>query len=117
MCLALVDRVVPQASPDGLGLCAASVSEGEALVKAAGADEIWHSPRGGQHVMGGTIMGDKPDTSVINAVSQTHDIPNLFIGGPGVFPTSSAVNSTFHLHALALMGAEYLRDNWESVVV
>jgi len=110
-------RIVYEASTDGLGLWDASVSEGEALIKAAGADEIWHGPRGGQHVMGGTIMGDKPDSSVTNAVSQTHDIPNLFIGGPGVFPTSSAVNSTFHLHALALMGAEYLRDNWESVVV
>ncbi len=110
-------RIVYEASTDGLGLWDASVSEGERLIKAAGADEIWHGPRGGQHVMGGTIMGDKPDASVTNAVSQTHDIPNLFIGGPGVFPTSSAVNSTFHLHALALMGAEYLRDNWESVVV
>ena len=109
-------RVHYQASSDGLALWQASVDEGQALLGAAGADEVWHSPRGGQHIMGGTIMGETPGTSVTNAVSQTHDVPNLFIGGPGVFPTSSAVNSTYHLHALALKSAEHLRDNWASLV-
>lgn len=109
-------RVVYQASDDGLALWQDSVDEGQRLMGAAGADEIWHGPRGGQHIMGGTVMGESPEASVTNAVSQTHDVPNLFIGGPGVFPTSSAVNSTYHLHALALMSAEHLRDNWASLV-
>jgi choline dehydrogenase-like flavoprotein len=49
---------------------------------------------------------------VLNASSQSHDVQNLFVGGPGVFPTSSSVNSTFTAHAVAMKGAEYLAANW-----
>ena len=103
-------------SPDGLKLWAKCVEEGQAIMKAAGATEVWHGPQGAQHIMGGTIMGEDPAKSVTNADAQTHDVDNLVIGGPGLFPTSSAVNSTFTLHALALKSAEFLRDNWAAIV-
>jgi choline dehydrogenase-like flavoprotein len=103
-------------SDDGLKLWQQSVDEGLAIMKAAGAKEAWHGPQGAQHIMGGTIMGDDPAASVTNDKAQTHDVDNLLIGGAGVFPTSSAVNSIFTLHAVALRSAEYLRDNWAGIV-
>ena len=66
--------------------------------------------------MGGTIMGANRASSVTNRYSQTHDIANLLIGGPGVYPTASSVNSTFHLHALAMMSAKYAIEEWSGIV-
>ncbi|MGH8322678.1 MAG: GMC oxidoreductase [Steroidobacteraceae bacterium] len=48
----------------------------------------------------------------MNSVAQSHDVSNLFVGGPGVFPTSSAVNPTFTLHAVALKSARFMVDHW-----
>lgn len=102
-------------STDGLRLWQAVAGDGKAIMSAAGATEVWHGPQGGQHIMGGTIMGTDRSNSVTNSYAQTHDVENLFIGGSGVFPTTSAVNPTFTLHALALRSAEYLRDHWASL--
>jgi choline dehydrogenase-like flavoprotein len=65
--------------------------------------------------MGGTILGTDRASSVLNASSQSHDVHNLFVGGPGTFPTSSSVNSTFTAHAVAMKGAQYLAGNWSSL--
>jgi len=109
-------RIVYRPSADSMGLWDEGVEEGKLILAAAGADEIWNSPKGAQqHIMGGTLMGDQPDMSVTNRYSQTHDVGNLFIGGAGVFPTSSAANPTFTLHALAMMSAEHVRDNFDSL--
>ena len=51
------------------------------------------------HIMGGTLMGRDANTSVTNADAQTHEIANLLIGGSGLFPSTSAVNPTFTVHA------------------
>ena len=64
------------------------------------------------HIMGGTIMGDDPDTSVTNSYGQTHDLPNLVVAGPGLFPTSGGVNPTFTVHALTARSADHLLANW-----
>ena len=85
-------------------------------MKAAGAKEAWHGILGGQHIMGGTIMGDDPNSSVTDANAQTHDIPNLVIGGGGVFPNSSCVNSTYTIHAVAMKSAVYLSEHWGEIV-
>jgi choline dehydrogenase-like flavoprotein len=53
---------------------------------------------------------------VTNSYGQAHDLPNLFIGGAGLFPTSGGVNPTFTLHALAARSAEYLLKNWNSAI-
>ncbi len=89
---------------------------GVEIFKAAGATEAWHSPPGGQHIMGGTIMGDDSKSSVTNEYAQLHDVPNVIIGGPSVFPTSSSVNSTFTAHALALRSARHIADNWSGLI-
>jgi len=67
------------------------------------------------HLMGGTIMGTAGDNSVVNSYGQTHEISNLHVAGPGIFPTSGASNPTFTIFALSLRGAEQLAAKWNTV--
>lgn len=109
-------RVTYRVSDDGRKLWHNAAKEGVDLFKAAGAREAWHGPQAGQHIMGGTIMGTDANKSVTNGQSQTHEVENLFIGGPSVFPTSSSVNSTFTAHAVALKSARFIAQNWGQIV-
>ena len=43
--------------------------------------------QGAGHVMGTHRMGSDPNTSVTDADGRTHDHPNLFLAGCGLFPT------------------------------
>jgi choline dehydrogenase-like flavoprotein len=108
-------RSVYRMSDEARKLWQTAGEEGVKIFKAAGAREAWHGPPGGQHVMGGTIMGADPAKSVLNSVCQSHDVSNLFVGGPGVFPTSSSVNSTFTAHALAMKGARFMAEHWTAL--
>lgn len=90
--------------------------QGEAIFEAAGATEVWSSAVNAMHMMGGTIMGEPPNSSVTNSYGQTHDVDNLFVAGAGLFPTSGAVNPTFTIHALAQRGAEYILMQWNHLV-
>jgi choline dehydrogenase-like flavoprotein len=89
-------------------LCSTAVDEGLAIFKAAGAAQPWAGPRVGMHIMGGTIMGQKPATSVTDPYGRLHELENLFVAGPGLFPSSGAVNPTFTIHALALRTADHI---------
>ena len=102
-------------SPDGVAIWQDGVEQGRKVLEAAGAKEVWNGPKVGQHIMGGTIMGERRDSSVTNGWCQAHDVANLFIGGPGVFPTTSCANPTFTLHAVAMRSAEYLVENFGSI--
>jgi len=66
--------------------------------------------------MGGTIMGTGAGNSVVNSFGQSHEIPNLFVAGPGIFPTSGASNPTYTIFALSLRGAEQLAGKWKAIV-
>jgi choline dehydrogenase-like flavoprotein len=95
----------------------ANFAEGLAIAKAAGAKEMW-SGRGNIptiHLMGGTIMGTGAANSVVNSFGQTHEIPNLYVAGPGIFTTSGASNPTYTIFALSLRGAEQLASTWSTV--
>lgn len=102
-------------SEDDLAAIDAGMAQGQRALEAAGATEVWTGPLANQHLLGGTIMGDDPATSVCTSYGQTHDVSNLFVAGPGLFPTSTAVNPTFTIHALTMRSAEWLNDNWGSV--
>ena len=108
-------RIHYNTSPDGMGLWNEAVAEGKKILAAAGAKDIWHGPKVAQHIMGGTIMGKDPANSVTDGFGKAHDLANLLVGGGGLFPTSSAVNSTYTIHALALRAASHLRDNWAAL--
>ena len=97
-----------QRSPESETLLNQSITEGKAVMEAAGAKEAWNSSFVSQHIMGGTTMGTTAENSIANGWGQTHEIDNLYIGGASLFPTSSNMNPTFTIHALAMRSVEYL---------
>ena len=64
---------------------------------------------GSGHIMGTTVMGDNPKTSVVDKDCRAHDHPNLFILGSSVFPTGATANPTSTVAALALRAAETIK--------
>jgi len=62
------------------------------------------------HWVGTTKMGADPKRSVVNTDSQSHDIPNLFIGDASVFPDYPEKNPTLTNIALSWRMAERLAD-------
>jgi hypothetical protein len=59
------------------------------------------------------IMGQEASTSVTNSFGQTHDVSNLFVAGPSLFPTGGAVNPTLTIYALTQRTVSYMLDNWD----
>jgi choline dehydrogenase-like flavoprotein len=53
--------------------------------------------------------------SSCSSYGQTHEIPNLYIAGPGIFATAGASNPTYTIFALSLRGAEQLAAQWSTV--
>ena len=85
---------------------------GEAL-REAGAYEILEAPffrETGWHMLGTTVMGRDPGSSVVDSYGRSHDVPNLFVMDGSVMPTSSCVNPTGTVAALALRGAEHITE-------
>lgn len=81
----------------------------EELIQAAGG-EVYSKPKeitsatlqlDYNHWVGGTRMGSDPRTSVVNPDSQSHDIPNLFIGDASVFAAYPEKNPTLTNIALS----------------
>lgn len=66
------------------------------------------------HNTGGTIMGTKPDTSVVNRYLQSWECHNLFIMGASVFPHNSAYNPTALVAALSYRTADILKKKYIS---
>ncbi len=61
-----------------------------------------HVPESEAHMQGTHRMGTNPETSVVDAMSRLHGVPNLYVLGSGVFPTCSPANPTLTLSALSL---------------
>jgi choline dehydrogenase-like flavoprotein len=80
-------------------------------MEAAGARAVTRDvllPHSGWHLMGTARMGDDPETSVVNRWSQSHDVANMFIVDASQFVTSSGVNPTSTIAALALRAADHI---------
>jgi gluconate 2-dehydrogenase alpha chain len=58
------------------------------------------------HNTGGAIMGDNPQTSVINKYLQTWDVSNVFSMGAGAFPQNAGYNPTATVAALTYHAAQ-----------
>lgn len=83
----------------------------EQIFQAMGATAIQHSAEheGAGHVMGTYRMGNDAKTAVVDAEQRSHDHPNLFMVGSGVFPTVGTANPTLTIAALALRTAETIK--------
>ena len=57
-------------------------------------------------------MGTGAANSVTNSYGQTHEIPNLWMAGPCIFPTEGASNPTYTIFAVSQRGAEHMASQW-----
>jgi choline dehydrogenase-like flavoprotein len=62
----------------------------------------------GWHLLGTARMGDDPRTSVLDRWNRTHDVPNLYVVDGSCFVTSSGVNPTSTIVAIALRAADHM---------
>ena len=67
------------------------------------------------HAVGGTRMGDNPETNVVDKWCFSHEAPNLGILGGSVACTHGARNPTLTIQALCWRTAEHLVKNWKSI--
>ena len=67
------------------------------------------SPVGGHHIGTARMAGD-PSTGVVDGNCAVHGVPNLFVAGSAVFPTSSHANPTLTIVALSIRLAEHLKN-------
>jgi hypothetical protein len=83
------------------------------IFTAMGCTDIQHAEEfeGAGHVIGTYRMGADPATSVVNAEQRSHDHPNLFLLGSGVFPTVATANPTLTIAALALRAASVIQND------
>ncbi len=113
-----VPRLIYNDHPNTVAMQKFQHTKIEVLLKQCGARHIVtlipQIPAGAAagHVMGTTRMGDDPKQSVVNGYCQSHDVPNLFIGGSSVFVTSSGLNPTLTIFALAYRTAEQMIRLW-----
>ena len=75
------------------------------ILEAAGGVDIWPADRTA-HLLGTCRMGNDPKNSVVNADCRTHDVPNLFVCDGSVFTTSTAVNPSLTIEAIAARTAD-----------
>ncbi len=61
------------------------------------------------HIIGTHRMGADPKTSVVDADCRSHDHPNLYLLGSGVFPSTGTANPTLTIAALALRSAAAIK--------
>ena len=88
--------------------------------RAAGAVEVVINPNPdgpvlSTHAVGGTRMGDNPESSVVDKWGFSHEAPNLGILGGSVFGTHGARNPTLTIQALSWRTADHLIKNWKSI--
>jgi choline dehydrogenase-like flavoprotein len=83
-------------------------------LEAAGAYEVVVAPlirETGWHILGTCKMGTDPKTSVVDPWGRCHDVPNLFIFDGSIWPTSSGMNPTATIAAMALRCAEHVVES------
>jgi choline dehydrogenase-like flavoprotein len=83
------------------------------ILEAAGAQKVWSQSLDivdnmpSRHLMGTCRMGTDPKTSVVNAHSRAHDVPNLFLVDGSNFVTAARQQPTATIQALAYRAADY----------
>ncbi len=60
--------------------------------------------------MGTARMGRDPETSVLNAHNQAHDVPNLFVTDGACMTSSACQNPSLTYMALTARAASYAAD-------
>jgi choline dehydrogenase-like flavoprotein len=106
-------RITSDYHPDDLATMKWILSKQIELLEAAGARKVWNQPYDiisnmpSRHLMGTCRMGNDPKTSVVNAYSRAHDVPNLFLVDGSNFVTAARQQPTATIQALAYRAADY----------
>jgi choline dehydrogenase-like flavoprotein len=106
-------RITSDYHPDDLATMKWIMAKQTEILEAAGAQKIWSQPYDlvdnmpSRHLMGTCRMGNDPRTSVVNAYSRTHDVPNLFLVDGSNFVTSARQQPTATIQALAYRAADH----------
>jgi len=91
------------------------IQEGEAMLRAAGLEDI-KSHRGDVrpglcvHEMGTARMGNDPADSVLNKWNQVHDAPNVYVTDGACMTSSSTVNPTLTFMAITARASNHAID-------
>jgi choline dehydrogenase-like flavoprotein len=104
-------KIIYRMSENSRRLLAFHLARARESLEAAGACETVVAPlirETGWHLLGTAKMGTDPATSVVDAWGRAHDVPNLFIFDGSIWPTSSGMNPTATIAALALRCADHL---------
>jgi choline dehydrogenase-like flavoprotein len=104
-------KLIYRMSENSRRLLAFHLARATESFEAAGASEIVIAPlirETGWHILGTCTMGTDPASSVVDPWGRCHDVPNLFIYDGSIWPTSSGMNPTATIAALALRCAEHL---------
>jgi choline dehydrogenase-like flavoprotein len=109
-------RLVHRFDDNALKLHAHATREGQEIFRAAGAANTWQGPLVGMHLLGGACMGTDPTRSVTDGFGITHDVRNLLVAGPSLFPSAGSVNPTFTASALAHRTAGHLLSQWSRIL-
>jgi choline dehydrogenase-like flavoprotein len=104
-------KIVYRMSENSQNLMQFHLARAKESLEAAGAYETVVAPQireTGWHLLGTAKMGRDPATSVVDAFGRAHDVPNLFIFDGSIWPTSSGMNPTATIAAMALWCSEHL---------
>ncbi len=88
----------------------ARMSEAHLAAGATSLDTIPVVRDSGWHLLGTARMGSDPATSVVDGYCRAHDVPNLYIIDGSVFVTSTGVNPTATIMAIALRASRRLAE-------
>ncbi|MBV9231352.1 MAG: GMC family oxidoreductase [Chloroflexi bacterium] len=104
-------KIIYKLSENSHRLLAFHIERAKESLQAAGAYEVIVAPQireSGWHLLGTTLMGNDPRTSVVDKWGRTHDIPNLYVFDGSVWPTASGMNPTATIAALSLRFTDHL---------
>jgi gluconate 2-dehydrogenase alpha chain len=84
------------------------------IAREMGAEKTWEAPllppyHVSTHEMGTHIMGNDPGESVVDSHCRSHEVPNLFLVGGGVFPTYNGYNPTETIQAITFRVADHIK--------
>jgi len=63
---------------------------------------------GGPHPAGALRMGKHPETSVVAPSHEAHEVPNLFVADPSVFPRPPSVDPSLTIMAFSVVASRNL---------
>lgn len=107
-------KLIYRMSENSNRLLAFHLARAKESLEAAGANEVVIAPlirETGWHILGTCKMGTDSATSVVDPWGRCHDVPNLFIYDGSIWPTSSGMNPTATIAALALWCADHLVEH------